>query len=92
MLAVPSLAVLIAKGIKYRVAVGPEAVDDLSDRPDNLNVTLRRFRDLNRAAAVDTGSAYADVYRSWPRATRRPSRSWGGRISWASIRIQTAIS
>ncbi len=55
-------ALLIAKGIKYRVAVGPEAADDLSDRPDNTNLTLRRFRDLNRAAAVDTGSAYADIY------------------------------
>ena len=57
-----SLAELIAQGIKYRVAVGPDAADDLSDKPDNTNVTLRRFRDLNRAAAVDTGSAYADVY------------------------------
>jgi hypothetical protein len=57
-----TLAYFIAKGIKYRVAVGPEAADDLSNKPDNINIKLRRYRDLNRAAAVDTSSAYADIY------------------------------
>ncbi len=73
------LAMLAARHIEQRIAVGPDFVDDLFGRenpaaffrgadPAGLtaaqgqNVTLHHFRDFNRAAAIDSGSAFADVH------------------------------
>lgn len=64
-----NFALLIARGIKDRIIVGPSYVDgEFSPDPKTVanaksqNLTLSKFRDLGRAAAVDTNSAFADVY------------------------------
>ena len=64
-----NLALLIGKGITERVVVAPSYVDgEFSPDSKNsasakaLNDTLLHFRDIGRAAAVDTGSAFADVH------------------------------
>jgi lysophospholipase L1-like esterase len=64
-----NLALLLSKGIAGRILVAPSYVAG-SFSPDtkicsfarSQNITLARFRDFGRAAAVDTGSAFADVY------------------------------
>ena len=64
-----NIALLIAKGINQRIVVSPSYVDG-EFNPDPKasaatrahNDTLSKFRDFGRAAAVDTGSAFADVY------------------------------
>ncbi len=73
------LAMLAAKGIKYRIVAGPGAADDnfAREKPEEFfrgakaggltpaqaqNITLRHFRDFGRAAAVETGSAFADIH------------------------------
>jgi hypothetical protein len=64
-----NLALLISKGIAQRVVVGPSYVagafsldPKISSAAQDQNITLGHFRDFGRAAAVDTGSAFADVY------------------------------
>jgi len=57
------LAMLAEKGIKQVVVVGPDGVDD-NGKPETVahNLTLLHFRDFARAAAVESGAAYADTY------------------------------
>ncbi len=70
------LTMLTSKGIAQRIVAGPTAVSD-GFKADNFfqdadpmgltaaqsqNVTLGHFRDIGRAAAIDTGSAFADLH------------------------------
>ncbi len=71
-----ALAMLKSNGVRQRIVAGPTLVDDTYKSIDffkgadphgltaaqSQNATLGHFRDFGRAAAIETGSAFADVH------------------------------
>ncbi len=93
-----NLALLASKGIIERVVVSPSYVDDTfgidtpgffgNADPGGLtvaqaqNITLGHFRDFGRVAAMDTDSAFADVYNRMKDAYLPAEKAYGSKYTF----------